>query len=58
MDNTNDPTMGGLDALVAAASSVSAGKNRRQQPDNIAMDMIDPALHVGLSTTSPLPIVS
>ncbi|XAO22743.1 hypothetical protein I312_101517 [Cryptococcus bacillisporus CA1280] len=52
MDNTNDPTMGGLDALVAAASSVSAGKNRRQQPDNIAMDMIDPALHNESGDTS------
>ncbi|WVF71980.1 hypothetical protein IAT40_006791 [Kwoniella sp. CBS 6097] len=44
----NDPTMGGLDALVAAASSVAGqnGKNRAAAAAarGITMDMIDPAL--------------
>ncbi|KAK8869604.1 hypothetical protein IAR55_000171 [Kwoniella newhampshirensis] len=42
MDKSNDPTMGGLDALVAAASSVAAGKGRSRR--DIPMDLIDPAL--------------
>ncbi|WWD16134.1 hypothetical protein CI109_100559 [Kwoniella shandongensis] len=42
MDKSNDPTMGGLDALVAAASSVAAGKGRSGR--GITMDLIDPAL--------------
>ncbi|OCF36627.1 hypothetical protein I316_01879 [Kwoniella heveanensis BCC8398] len=49
----NDPTMGGLDALVAAASSVAgqSGKNRAAAAARgITMDMIDPALTSGSAT--------
>ncbi|WRT67349.1 uncharacterized protein IL334_004320 [Kwoniella shivajii] len=43
MSKKTDPTMGGLDALVAAASSVAGqGKNRVNR--GITSDMIDPAL--------------
>ncbi|ODN83298.1 hypothetical protein L202_01467 [Cryptococcus amylolentus CBS 6039] len=48
----SDDTMGGLDALVAAASSVregkrgkAAGNGKDASAANIAMDMIDPSLH-------------
>ncbi|WVQ98935.1 hypothetical protein IAU59_006067 [Kwoniella sp. CBS 9459] len=55
--DNNDPTMGGLDALVAAASSVADrnGKNRAAAAAAVAargitLDMIDPALTGGSNT--------
>nr|XP_019042461.1 hypothetical protein I302_09068 [Kwoniella bestiolae CBS 10118]OCF21391.1 hypothetical protein I302_09068 [Kwoniella bestiolae CBS 10118] len=45
MGKNTDPTMGGLDALVAAASSVAGqGKKRAGNRGDVPMDMIDPAL--------------
>nr|XP_019002191.1 uncharacterized protein I203_05332 [Kwoniella mangroviensis CBS 8507]OCF65652.1 hypothetical protein I203_05332 [Kwoniella mangroviensis CBS 8507] len=44
MGKNTDPTMGGLDALVAAASSVAGQGKKRAGNRNVSMDMIDPAL--------------